>query len=140
MGQSTDGILFYGVELGEPYEVKTASNEDWIFDHWAWSNRYAERKGIVQQEGESREDFYDRKTKTIEASGCEVGTHCSGDCPMLYVSVKEFIARQGDPDKLNAKDFVPLPDAEEKLRAFFEVMGLVFDPADVSWYLVSYWG
>lgn len=140
MGQSTDGILFYGVELGEPYEVNTVSDEEWIYNHWNWSNRYAERKGMVRKEGESREAFYDRKTKTIKASGCTVDTHCHSDYPKLYVFVKKFTAYRGSVIDLSAEAFVPPPDAEEKLRAFFEVMGLVFDPTHVGWHLVSYWG
>jgi hypothetical protein len=142
MGVSTDGILFYGFDLGEPGETKTSTDEadEWIRNHCSWAKHYAARKGVTQKEDESYGDFYDRRKVVLEESGCFIDHHCSGDYVMLYVAVKSFSASRGYAAPITAEDLTPLPDAEEKLRAFCEVMGIVFDPADIGWYLASYWG
>lgn len=142
MGVSTDGILFYGIELGDFGGIKLVSeeHEDWLSNHWDWETYYAARKGVVIERNEGYGDFYDRKKLLLEESGCSIGHHCSGDDSMLYVSVKEFSASRGDPVTLTAENLIPPSDAEEKLRAFCDVMGIVFDPTDIGWHLASYWG
>jgi hypothetical protein len=141
MGTSTDGILFYGFDLGEPGEGLTDDElhldeeECWYRDHWDWETHYAERKGVVREE----DDFYERKKAVIEEAGCFIGTHCSGSYPMLYVAVKQHSASRGYPNPIVEEDLVVFSDAESKLKSFCEVMGIVFKPDDVGWYLASYW-
>ena len=137
MGQSTDAILFYGFH---------AEEGDWdeiIGDDW--EDAYAAKKGdpepgVPYDTAENKKlhsDFWNRKSKLVDAEPCEVGTHCSGDFPMPFVCVKASKTRacRGYPEEIKSLDVGE--DWKAILMAFCELLGIPWQ--EPKWWLVSDW-
>jgi hypothetical protein len=146
MGVSTDAILFWGiVSTDEDERWLRPSDEDEEGDVPDWEARYAAAVGVPEPSepyGEESKplyhDYWDRKRAAIEASGCSMGTHCSGDYPMDYVTVvaSKTRASRGCPQEIRSLEVGP--DWEAKLRDFCAQLGIPWQ--EPGWWLVSYWG
>jgi len=119
MGQSTDGIIAYGVPLVEGTNVDYSDDED-----DTCQNRLAECFENLKDE-----------------DGASLLHHCSGAYPMHFLAVPGTYqyASRGYPEPINLR---PIKDEEIKaLEAFIDKWGLRDKVAgDMGWWLFSYWG
>lgn len=144
VGQSTDGILFYGIDFGEDGldldEYFDKQNEDHDFEE-----HYARKVAGIHLpdepwSAESPAWEKDRKArqKAETACPCKVASYCSGDYPIYFASVKDGFYRvnRGDaieiPDGLTAR-----PEWKDQLRTYCEQMALPY--SEPKWWLVSNW-
>jgi len=118
MGQSTDAILVYGVDLGEELPDSLSFDED---SHDEKSNPvgYAFWMG-----------------KAVD--GVELVSHCSDRCPMyiLAAAASETRAWRGDPKLITELKVDPAWDAA--LDAFADANGIEL-PKRPGWLLASWW-
>ena len=117
MGTSTDAILFYGIDLGE-------DGLDSIY--------------------ESNKDLYDaiqdcslpdEMVEKLKDNLCEIGYHCSGECPMYYIFASKERAWRGYPQEIENLDVDLIWN--DQLKEFCEVIGIEYQKP--KWYLASYW-
>lgn len=138
MGVSTDGILFYGFDLGEPGQSMADPDAEW--ESYDWEDYYLEKKGVVREENEDSDSWFARKDLVLETCGCSLGHHCCDEYIMLFVAARDFSASRGYPAPIAKSDLILPSDVDEKLKDFCEVMGIEFKQDQVGWYLASYWG
>jgi hypothetical protein len=145
MGQSTDGLLWYGyawTKEGEPpwatfdedYE-RTDDGEDDDDDSEA---RFVRLSGFDGKRGDP--DYYERRRALLATATCEVIHHCSGDCTMYGVGIAESSKRawRGSPQE---DPFTEVrPDWDEKLTAYCKLMGIDTGDQKPRWWLASNWG
>ena len=152
MGQSTDGILFYGIAYGEDLQMDELATFHGLgedgFDG-DFDLLYANKMGVTGPTEEyTRNDkaiqdkysaYWDAKREICKQGGCEVGTYCSSDYPMYYVCVKAgqyAVSRGSETEVPNGLHFEP--HWNEMLQKYCELMGLPY--SEPKWLLVSYWG
>ncbi len=106
MGTSTDAILFYGYcwdeETDRPWTIGRKDEDEDDHPDEDWMDRY------IRAKGSSVDDSTDwsKKRELALASGCEVSTHCSRECPMPFVAVT---ASGFAPEHLAAAEVDRLP-------------------------------
>lgn len=83
--------------------------------------------------------FWKAKGELVETEPCAVDSHCSGDCPMPYVAIKDSVttAHRGSVEHITSLDVGPTWEAD--LRAFCERMGIDVGDQAPGWHLVSMW-
>lgn len=149
MGQSTDGILLFGVVFEEGFEFPWDDHddiEDWwrevsgfrpTFSPYTPEGEYAE--GV--KSGDPRIDAYYSERRQWDAAHplpVELVNVCSGDYPIYALAVLGTVtrARRGYPEPITRQlgDVFPEPLVE-----FCEAHGIEM-PGDAGWLLASYWG
>lgn len=83
--------------------------------------------------------YWAAKRAIAAASPVEVLTHCSGECPMPYVCVKEarIVSARGDMTEVFPLDVDP--QWKWSLLEFCEEMGIDVSEKEPAWWLVSNW-
>lgn len=129
MGVSTDGLLWYGVDLGNDEDEFNEKIRRIIYGPDEEDDDYDD--GNNELYGDGREWMTEHGL-----TGVEFVTHCSNDYEMFGLAVAGTLttARRGYPVSIDA---LPTPD-DTNLRAALEVLGL--EPGRVGWLLASYWG
>lgn len=137
MGESTDAIFFYGFHADE------GEWDDFLGKEW--ESTFAAKMGTPEPDVDfDTEDhktlhvaFWEVRKKLVDAEPCEVDTHCSGECPMPYVSVKasKTKAWRGDPQEI--KSLAIDPEWNAQLKKFCELMSIPWQ--EPKWWLVSDW-
>lgn len=149
MGVSTDGILFFGIEIGD--------HKPWGDDDDDWEDVVAKAAGIEKpadaypDEGDHSLEaeairvkcnaWFVAKWKAVEAFwSVDVGFHCSSDDPMWYVAVKRlrWIARRGYPEKIPSDLGNPTSTEMNDMRRLVGILGCKWE--EPTWWLVSLWG
>lgn len=132
MGQSTDAILFWGIAYKEGQKVSDDVERD-----------YANAKGLpaVEWDENRREEYREYRKQVLDlakASGCLLGTHCSGNYPMHYAAVNasETTTHRGDVQEITSLQVGA--DWSQKLEDFCKTLDLPWQQP--KWWLVSYWG
>jgi hypothetical protein len=135
MGQSTDGILAYGVDLGEfdPDE----------FDGYAETEECdacrATNWGV--RCGECFDDFEGYVSARLKGAGIQgisVVRHCSESRPMYILCTQSWRAWRGYPVKVSPHQSDVFPGDIQKIRDALKVLGL--EPQKPAWLLASDWG
>lgn len=141
MGQSTDGMLWYGFAFTEedaPPWAKFDDEYDRIDDGVQDDDADQRLDRLLGNAGKSWEE----RKAAREVIGCEVVMHCSGECTMYGVAVSASYknASRGYPTQVAEVILAAHPDWNEKLRTYCELMGI--DPVDQEpgWWLASWWG
>jgi hypothetical protein len=149
MGQSTDAILFYGIDYGEDLDLDTLIAESGLkMEDPAFKDLYALKVGIVAPKVEWSENpevktayisYWNQKREASEKAKCELSSHCSDECPMYFVYVKTAYQRahRGYPVEIETL-MVVKPEWREELKEYCELTGLPFK--EPKWHLASYWG
>ncbi|MEV7793385.1 hypothetical protein AB0O68_15540 [Streptomyces sp. NPDC087512] len=160
MGMSTNAMLVYGYHLG-------SSDSGWLV-HGAgeygelppvdWYNPDDEDNDGFQESAEKRllatlaqftendwsaDSYFDRQHAAKARLGVEFDTHCSGDYPMYLLIAKGITAYRGDAQEIDfaaLQDEVQRADADAKLRAALDALGLRPTQERAQWLLCSYWG
>jgi hypothetical protein len=153
MGQSTNGVLFYGYCWEDQQEfdtdmdlvVKAILKSRGRTDPWDehYNGDYQAYRRWA--DGEGREEvsaWYDAAKQVKQELGVDWDTHCSGDYPIpyLYAVGSEKTAHRGDREPVTSLDVDPA--WREKLAAFLSSQGIGAPDGDnqPGWWLVSYWG
>jgi hypothetical protein len=157
MGVSTNAYLFYGFEFFSPEN----EGEKLSFDIDAWEDEYAARCGIKDTSGlrdehgeyalekgtkefeaaEKRWDEYtEARRRAVEACGCVIDSHCSGDAPIYFVTHKDHfeVATRGVALEIPPGRFKVEDHQIQAMIAFCQRMGIPY--REPKWILASYWG
>jgi hypothetical protein len=158
MGQSTNGILAYGYDLGGDEEFKVQGvgeygelKLDWYDPEAEDGDDFqaaAERRllvasGFTETYEDGRPDYFGRESAAKEALGVEFESYCSGDYPMFVLAAKALTAYRGDCDVIDMaalSDPAVLAGYDEKLSAALAALGLTPVQEAPAWLLCSYWG
>ena len=141
MTTSTDAILFYGYcwqdeDCDRPWMIDRDGDPD--DQEEDWQERYAEAMGMELIPGYHARQW-DRIQTLVRASGCEVGTHCSSECPMPYVAVSDSIVMSHRGEMTEVRSLSVDPAWDGQLTEFCRVMGIPTSRARAAWWLVSDW-
>jgi len=160
MGQSTNGIISYGIQFEEgegcPWEeaAEAAGFDDpWDDDYLAFALCGIEPFGDVEwgERGSPEYEavraragaYYDKKKAALAGLGVEFLTHCSGDYPMymLVISESQQTANRGYPQRINPREMDMAEnngDWPARLRAVMEKLEIDGDK-EMGWTLCSMW-
>lgn len=132
MGQSTDGILVFGVDLGEelPEFLQDIEDED---GEGTFDALLCQKAGIPQY-GEEGYDYH-AKAAFLEKQPLAMITHCSGDYPMYILGVRAShqTASRGSPQEVSMD---LSSEAVYALNALLAEHGITDEP---KWLLASIW-
>jgi len=141
---SSDGILFFGIELGDDYDNEWPWEQ--VGDEEEWEAFVAEKLGVkkpdVPYEGNEavHSAYWDAKRDIIKPLDCEIGLHCSYDHGMLYVALKSknLTASRGSPQVVT-EDFMKITSEDiQKLKEFCKLAEIEWQ--EPKWYLTSLYG
>jgi hypothetical protein len=158
VGVSTDAILFYGYvwedEDSDPLGIGDKEWSEVVLEKRGeknpWHDYPAEDERLPYEERRKKGDawaadhraeidaWYAKKRAVVAEFGVDVCRHCSGDCPMLYISTKEHLASRGNPVRIES--LVIEPGSNAKLDRFLQEFGVRPPASGLGWWLVSYWG
>lgn len=136
MSVSTDGILVFGIDLGEerPDFLYDEENEEELeFDDYLYS-----LSGLPQW-GEP--DFnWDFMRDYLKDQRVDMTLHCSYNYPMFILSVRgtEHRNSRGTPTEIEVSDLKVSQEDIEALKKFCEDHDIEWQ--EPKWYLVSMWG
>lgn len=139
MGQSTDGILVFGFDLGVEDE-----SPDFLGEFDDLTDLLSDEAGLT----EWRNDFTDAqssayfKTRRELEAACPVDIvlHCSGDYPMYILAIRgyEYSASRGSPEIIEMDKLI-VDDAKiQAAKEWCEAHGIEWQ--EPKWVLASYWG
>lgn len=159
MGQSTNGMLVYGYDLGSEEEWKIReAGEYGELPELPWFDpdnedgdgfqESAERHLLAQladfTETDWRADgYFDRERAAKEQLGVEFDTYCSGEYPMYLLATKVITVYRGDVEEIDMEALAVEPEMngwDEKLNAAVQVLGITPTQGKPKWMLCSYWG
>lgn len=124
MGQSTDGILTFGIDLGEYKDFMAGWDYEWEEFIYAISGlpSYGE-EGYVSGSID----------KWLKSAGVELVQYCSCDYPMYILAVygtETTVVSRGYTEEIDPADLVITDEQKLRLKAFFEQYINVEHPDD----------
>ena len=165
MGQSTDGILAYGYDLGgeEGFKVREVGEYGDLAVSWwcpdpdaeesdddeprdfqaAAKRRLLDASGFTETYEDGRDGYFGREGAAEEALGVELESYCSDRYPMFVLAAKVLTANRGDCDVLDIAalgDPAALAAFDEKLSAALAALGVTPVQDKPAWLLCSYRG
>lgn len=160
MGQSTNGMLVYGYDLGsddDGWKIQGAGEFgempalDW-FDADAEDGddfaTAAEQRLLVELAGFTETDwqvdgYFERERAAKAQLSVEFDTYCSGEYPMYVLAAKVITVYRGSVEEIDMVDLAAAPAREgwdDKLRTALAALGITPTQEQAKWLLVSYWG
>lgn len=157
MRVSTDGIICYGIFIGEDYDLPWLNNkydgdsEDW----WIYEIcKYKSPIDIWDEHGHLRKDIkitqkdYDlyysslRNFKKEHPIPVEVVYTCSDGCTEYIIAVRGTVisASRGYPETFNPKNLKVTENQRDELVKFCKKYIHISEELLPKWYLSSYWG
>lgn len=159
MGQSTNGVLAYGYDLG-------GGDGDWkieeVGEYGEWEPEWLEvdededSEDLITQAGERlmasvgftetdwhADGFFDREKAAKARLGVEFESYCSGDYPMWLLAAHKITVYRGDCEPIDFAELEKLRaegDWDTKFAHAVQVLGITPKQAKPGWLLVSYWG
>ncbi len=129
MGQSTDAILCFGVELGEDDEAPSFMEGFDEFDDFLMN------EGGQPRWGEAGHSF-DKQREWLAAQPVEMVLHCSGDYPMYILAVRGTVttASRGYPQAVTTED--PDHTQVQRYMSWLSDHGIEDEP---KWLICSMW-
>lgn len=157
MGQSTNGILAYGYDLGgeegwklqglgeygELPDLPWLEEDEDDFQSAAERRLLAEIAGFTETWSNSNDGYFQRKREAKARVGVEFDSYCSGDYPMFLLATKVITVYRGDCKHIDMAALAVEPEMngwDEKLRAALTALGITPTQEQAQWLLVSYWG
>lgn len=158
MGTSTNGILFYGYNLGggeDEWHIEEAGEYgEWEPDWYdaededgpdivtAAENRLLASVGFTETDWRA-DGYFSRQAEAEARLGVVVDSHCSGDYPIYFLAAHKITVRRGYAEEIDLTQLEASrveQDWDGKLRAAVEALGITPKQAKPMWLLVSYWG
>lgn len=145
MGTTTDAYLYFGFTFHD--EETHDSGPDWINEEDTdWGSVYVARAaGILAPDEEYNDrnkkvfhEYWEKRNARVDDCPCEINTHCSGDYPAYFVTLKSkrFTAHRGYPVEVNLIE--PTKKEIKQLKDFCDLMKIKWQTP--RWELASYWG
>ena len=134
MGVSTDAIICFGIECGDPDEQEEPAFLDGFEDF----DDYLDSLSDLPQWGEEGHSFEEQRAAR-EKCPADMVMHCSYEYPMYILTVRgtETKASRGYPAELDAA----FPEvSEDKIQAFKEWAAERGIEGEPKWLLCSMWG
>ena len=158
MGQSTDGILAYGYDLGgeDEWKVREAGEYgelavDWLPDPETeedydvldlLTTRLLAASGFTETDWEA-EGYYRRKDAAEKALGVEIETCCSDDYTLYLLAAKVITVHRGDAKVIGMaalSDPALLAGYDAKLASAVAALGITPLQEKPAWLLSSWLG
>jgi hypothetical protein len=156
---STNAMLVYGYHLGGPegWDIEGAGEYGELPD-LAWYNEDAEDGDDFQTAAERHlltvvakftetdwraDGYFERSREAKSRLGVEFDTHCSADYPGYLLLAKGITVHRGSVEALDFEALqaeVKAADADTKLRAALDALGIRPTQERAQWLLCSYWG
>lgn len=154
MGQSTNGMLVYGYDLGGPedgWKVAEAGE----YGEWmpSWSTEDSDiitdaEKALMASVGFTETDwraegYFDREREAKARLGVEFESYCSADYPLWVLAACVITVYRGDAKEVDLAALEAQRTQEEwdaKLAAAVQALGIEPTQDGPRWMLVSYWG
>lgn len=155
MGTSTNAILFYGYAWEDECDLFEDREKDWeeillgkrgVINPWGafpkelshYSQKAKAEIWIADRKVEL-DVWYKRKETVRGEFSCEIGSHCSGECPIPYVYVKEsqLLAYRGsvvEVGNINIRE-----SWNSSLDRFLDALEIKKPHENPKWCLVSMW-
>lgn len=155
MGQSTNGIICFGVpcEEGTEFPWDDEGFDGDIVEWWRAINGFTDIHSPFTALGDyspgwSRDDprlteYYEHRARWLAEHPVpvELENYCSGDYPMYAITVPWLGMRcyRGYPETFDPRSLVATDRQVEDLKAFMVKHGINGD-GEPRWLLISYWG
>lgn len=158
MGQSTNAVLFWGYCSAD--EGKLVS-DGWVeelavsrghVNPWSafpveidqmpdYTKRRAASDAWTTANRQALDEWYAVRKAIEQEHPIDADFHCSCDCPMPYLAVKESVhtAHRGYPIELVPSDLDVKPEWYEQLEAFCKLLKIEKPHPEPKWWLVSHW-
>lgn len=165
MGQSTNGIIAYGYDLGgdEGWKLQglgeygelpdlpwynPENEDDEGFQSAAETRLLAEIAEFTEEypydePKETRSAYFERERQAKARIGIKFDTYCSGDYPMFLLATKVITVRRGSVEEIDMTELAVAPEMngwDEKLQAAVTALGITPIQDKPKWLLASYWG
>lgn len=132
MSTPTNGILAYGIDLGEDVDWEELGYVH--VDDCECVDAFDECRKCFDDEG----DWLNYRLKSALISGVSLTRHCSRSYPMWLLTSRSITVRRGDAKVLD-KAFLNVPALETlAIGEAARVLGLATDVTP-QWLLVSFW-
>jgi hypothetical protein len=156
MGQSTDGILFFGVCFDDDEAPWQLAEEgiDYDYDDWLFSLYYQSYERAPRPDKDSNPKAYDEWIQEYitmkDKIPVEINTHCSSDYPMFYLHIREDKAAHvrascGYPESIHPSHLTVGIEWIGHFLEFWQKLKIKYPDLEIeeqtaSWWLVSDWG
>jgi hypothetical protein len=153
MGQSTNGMLVYGYNLGDPdggWEIAEADEDGAWEPDWQGDDSFTEAAEArllasvgLTEEPWVADGYGERRRAARTRLGVEFESYCSGEYPMWLLAARTITAYRGVCKEI---DFADLDRQRAEggwdnlLAHAIGVLGITPKQATPRWLLVSYWG
>lgn len=133
MGHHANAYLFYGIG----FEEGTTLGEE---SAYKWEDVYVRKAHGLTQGVLSLSDYWKQRDPLVKSSTCEVDTHCHCDYGIPFVYLRGTFTRSAQGDTTEVKLDLPCPkeEADARIKAFCELMGLPY--TQPKWLIASYEG
>jgi hypothetical protein len=156
MGQSTNGILAYGYDLGE-FDKIQGLGEYGELPPLTWYDpehtddliQAAEQQLLTEIAGFTEtwepgvEGYYERERAAKARTGVVLETYCSDSCPMYVLAAHVTTVKRGYVEEIDMAALAVEPEMngwDEKLRAALTTLEITPTQQQPRWLLCSYWG
>jgi len=141
MGQSTDGIIAFGFDLGE--DLSEHGDLDQIDEEFEGDeDAFFEAALGIPAYGEPGRPSYAEIEELKKALPVQIIRHCSGDYPMYFLALpgtkKE--ASRGTPEAFDVTELSVSTTAVTAFMKWCEDHGIEVPEEGPRWHLFSYWG
>lgn len=128
MGQSTDGILVFGIDLGEDMPEFLEEHEN---DWWSFMDAIS---------GLADHPDYEKRRKFREEHGADLVSYCSYDYPMYILAINgtERRVKRGYITEIDPESLTVPQEKIDALKKFCEEYDIEWH--EPKWLLVSMWG
>jgi hypothetical protein len=155
MGISSDGQLWFGIEIGEclddeeffsseALEVIQKKREDGDLDIeeilprlCGWDKEYV--NDFRDKNGLDYWDSRDEFMKKQRIGDVFIGMHCSYDYPIYFVAIKSFSSSRGYAEKIEHKDLMVSQQEINEFKTVCKRIGIEGE-VEPSWHLTSMYG
>ncbi len=129
MGVSSDGILYFGFQVGGEEELP-----EWMGEHEDFDDFLAEKAGLAPDAP------YEERRKIEKACPAELQLFCSYDYPMYVLGIRdaEHRVNRGYLKEIGAKELTVDADKIAAFKAWCEANGVEYQ--EPKWLLCSMYG
>ena len=103
---------------------------------------YAHADGTPERDSAKKkwDAYHDRKTAVLKEikEKFEINTHCSGDDPVYFATIKIFSAWRGESLQIKFEDLTVSNERVKEFKKLCEFIGIPWK--EPTWRLASYWG
>lgn len=129
MGVSSDGMLYFGFQVGGEEE-----RPEWMAEHEDFDDFLAAKAGLPEDAP------YEERSKVVKACPAELNLFCSYDYPMYVLAVRDAEHRvaRGGIKEIGPKELEVAPEKIAAFKAWCEANDIEYQ--EPKWLLCSLYG